>query len=66
MNSALPDRDALAVQAAHPAWQIGQDLETGAWGALIRLSSTGIRYLVGPALDALAAKLDAEGSEAGH
>jgi hypothetical protein len=54
------------VQAAHPAWQIGQDLETGAWGALIQLSSTGIRYVVGPALDALAAKLDADGSGAGH
>ena len=55
----------LAVQAAHPAWQIGQDVETGAWGAVIRLSSTSIRYIVGPALDALITKLDAEGSEAG-
>jgi hypothetical protein len=66
VNSGLEHRDALAVQAAHPAWQIGQDLETGAWGALIQLSSTGIRYVVGPALDALAAKLDADGSGAGH
>jgi hypothetical protein len=66
MDSELHHSDALAVQAAHPAWQISQDLETGAWGALLRLSPNGIRYVVGPALDALAAKLDAEGSASGH
>ena len=66
MDSGSDHSHAQAVRAAHPTWQISQDLETGAWGALLRLSPNGIRYVAGPALDALAAKLDAEGSESGH
>ena len=40
---------------------ISFDSQTNAWGATIQLSATGKRYIAGPTLAELAAKLNAEG-----
>jgi hypothetical protein len=49
----------------HPDCKIEFDRLNRAWGAVITLSSTSERYIVGPTLPELAIKLKANGSEAG-
>jgi hypothetical protein len=55
------ESDPAALQHAHPECRITFDNQTNAWGATIQLSVTGKRYIAGPTLAELAAKLNAEG-----
>jgi hypothetical protein len=57
--------DPAALQDAHPECHISFDNQTNAWGAAIRLSATGQRYIAGPTLAELAAKLSVEGKVSG-
>ena len=59
------DGDPGALQDAHPECRISFDNQTNAWGATIQLSATGKRYIVGPTLAELAAKLGVEGKASG-
>ena len=57
--------DPSALQGAHPECHISFDSQTNAWGATIQLSATGKRYIAGPTLAELAAKLNVEGRASG-
>jgi hypothetical protein len=53
------------LERKHPDCKIEFDRLNRAWGAVITLSSTSERYIVGPTLPELAIKLEVDGSEAG-
>jgi hypothetical protein len=53
--------DPAVLQDAHPECSISFDDQTNAWGATIQLSATCQRYIAGPALAELAAKLNVKG-----
>lgn len=53
------------LERKHPDCKIEFDRANKAWGAVITLSSTSERYIVGPTLPELVIKLDADGREAG-
>lgn len=53
------------LERKHPDCKIEFDRLNKAWGAVITLSSTSERYIVGPTLPELVIKLNADGSEAG-
>jgi hypothetical protein len=53
--------DPEALQHAHPEGDISFDDQTNVWGAAIQLNATGKRYIAGPTLAELTAKLNAEG-----
>jgi hypothetical protein len=57
--------DLVKLQRKHPRAEIAFDHETHAWGALLRTSDVSLRYVVGPTLPQLAAKLGVEGGESG-
>jgi hypothetical protein len=57
--------DPAALQNAHPECHISFDNQTNAWGATVQLSATGKRYIAGPTLAELAAKLNVEGKASG-
>jgi hypothetical protein len=57
--------DPAALQNAHPECHISFDNQTNAWGATLQLSATGKRYIAGPTLAELAAKLNVEGKASG-
>ena len=61
----LDDVDLTKIRAKHPKASIAFDGETHAWGALIPGEGTAFRYVVGPTLPELAAKLGVEGGESG-
>jgi hypothetical protein len=65
LNEAAAEVDPAALQDAHPECSISFDDQTNAWGATIQLSATGQRYIAGPTLAELAAKLNVEGKVSG-
>jgi hypothetical protein len=65
LNEPAAETDPAALQDAHPECSISFDGQTNAWGATIQLSATGKRYIAGPTLAELAAKLNVEGRASG-
>lgn len=65
LNEPEAEVDPVALQSAHPECSISFDHQTNAWGATIQLSATGKRYIAGPTLAGLAAKLNVEGKASG-
>lgn len=57
--------DLVKLQQTHPKAQIAFDHETHAWGVWIPTGGVSFRYVVGPTLPQLAAKLGVEGGESG-
>jgi hypothetical protein len=65
-STGLSDSEVRAeLERKHPDCKIEFDRLNRAWGAVITLSSTSERYIVGPTLPELAIKLGVDGSEAG-
>jgi hypothetical protein len=48
---------ARAVQASHPAWRVGLDLQAGAWFAMREYGPTARRWVYGNDLLSLSVKL---------
>ena len=65
LDEPTAEGDPAALQNAHPECHISFDNQTNAWGATIQLSATGQRYIAGPTLAELAAKLGVEGKASG-
>lgn len=57
--------DLVKLQQKHPEAQIAFDRETHAWGVWLPTGGVSFRYVVGPTLPQLAAKLGVEGGESG-
>jgi hypothetical protein len=65
LDEPTAEGDPAALQNAHPECHISFDSQTNAWRATIELSATGKRYIAGPTLAELAAKLNAKGKVSG-
>ena len=60
LERGLSDEARAVRQVQHPGWRLGLDVESFAWCAMFQYGETSRRWVYGPSLAALVAKLAAE------